>query len=526
MKLRFSAGPVRGRGRTMRSGALPPAPPPPPPPLGYNMPTADQLLPYQTTVTGGFTAYKNVPWGPCFGVEAWAEPTLGGATVQPVMHIYMPSVAAPPGGYPVAARTHANGGTLDIPEGSGNVWNEFVLPNLALGHVVMTFAFRHPVPNVALGAPHNDIGYCLQFARSLHSALSLDRNNFNGLGQSRGTLGAWQSCAPELADAGSPNYAKRQSSVYQRFWGIGLQPTLRNAEYINKLVDAGDRAAMLAAPAYADNPAWGSIIALIEAGATPPHMCVVHETAYVNALPNYAVSTRSRAALEADDAVRLHNPDGGKWLREVMISAGHGKKIAICDSLTGAASMQDCAAWFKLLADNPGMSAAEARNLVMIRRLGGSAHYLPEAGSGAYVSTSDPTPVTTLGAAIGAIIDGSYGYANRVATTPLGASMVQTTTGLRTKLASLNGGTRRGFEMDAVDDEFRVLLANTTVDAYTYTTTGVVRGVSARTSARFTLTTPLVSGRTLALVAAVPNTTFSTSDIAFLGQWGREIAGV
>lgn len=525
MRLRTTSGPVRGRSRRPL-GAVPAPPPPPPAPLGYNMPTLADLAPYQTTVEG-FTAYKGVPWGGAFGVAAWNEPTLGNALTQPMMHVYMPNVAAPVDGYPVAMRTHANGSTLDIAEGAAGMWTLLVLPLLAQGYVVITIEFRHPVPNVALGAPHNDVGMALQFARGLHSALDLDRNKFHCYATSRGTLAVWQGCADDLSAPADPCYAKRQSSKFKSAWCIGLQPTYRNAEYINKLVAPADRAAMLAAPQYADDPAWGSIVALIAAGKTPPHICCVHEAAYVAALPDYTVGTRTRAALEADDALRLHNPDGGKWLREVMAAAGHADKVVICDQQTGnTAQMQDAAAWFKMIDDNPGMTAAEARNAVLIRRMGGSLHYLAQDGVGGYVSPTAPTPVTTLGAAVGAVVEGSYGYANRSSATPLGASMAQTNAALRPTLAALNGGTRRGFAMDAVDDEWRVLLANTTVDVYAYTSTGVVTGASARTSTRYTLTTGKVGGRTLALVAAVPNTTFSATDVAFLGQLGAEIAGV
>lgn len=489
------------------------------------MPTPDDLAPYQTTVEG-FTAYKGVPWGGAFGVGAWNEPTLGNATTQPIMHVYMPNVAAPEGGYPVGVRTHANGSTLDFAEGAAGLWTLFVLPMLAQGYVVITIEFRHPVPNVALGAPHTDVGMAVQFARGLHSALGLDRSKFHCYATSRGTLAAWQATADDMAAPADPCYAKRQSSKLKSVWCVGLQPTYINAQYINTLVEPADRAAMLAAPQYADNAGWGSLVGLIEAGKTPPHICCVHEAAYVTPLPNYTVGTRTRAVLEADDALRLHNPDGGKWLRQVMVNAGHGKKIVINDQTTGnTAQMQDAPAWFKLLDDNPGMTAAEARNAALIRRMGGSLHYVDEDGLGVYVTPTDPTPVTALGAAVGAVVDCSYGDANRASATPLGASMAQTNAALRPTLAALNGGTRRGFAMDAVDDEWRVLLANTTVDVYAYTTTGVVTGASARTTTRYTLTGK-VGGRTLALVAAVPNTTFSASDAAFLSQLGLEIAGL
>lgn len=505
--------------------------PPKPPvnqPLGFYQPVTSDLAPYAgTTTVGSYTKYTSVPWGACFGVSSWNESTTGNTLTHPVMDIYVPPGTAPANGWPVIVRAHANGSNHLIPDGTGSLWDQLIVPAMTEGFCVVSVEFRHPVPNESLGAPHFDIGYCLQFIRGLHAALNLDRTRFHGFAQSRGNLLLWQTVSTNLKNTGDANYAKRQDSTIKSLWGINTQSTYSSTQFINTFVNVGDRAAALADPNYVDNPAFGSAYNLIVGGSQElPYLCVTHDNPYVLALPNYGIGTYSKAAIDANGNLRVHCPEFGKHLWEAYSSRGALSRITIADSVSGGVpTMADSVPWFKALDENPGITAKEARSMVLLRRFGGSAHYVTSPPSGTYASGTNLTLVNTVGSTVGILADGVYGYANRANTVdPLGATLKQTSASLRPTLS--NAGSGYGLSFDATDDAAPIFLANNSVDVYTWTMTGEVTGYTSRTSTKFELGTSKIGGRNVALIAAVPNSTLDATSLKFLRQFAFELTNI
>jgi hypothetical protein len=526
MRLRTSPGPTRGRSRRPL-GAVPA---PPPAPLGTNQPTLADLAPYAGVSVGGYTRYENVPWGALFGVTGWNEPTLNGRLVQPVMTIYMPNTPAPAGGYGMILRAHANGADHNIEEGTGSLWANLVVPAMQGGYGVCSIEFRHPVPNVALGAPHLDAGYCVQFARALGPALNLNQNRFHAYATSRGNLVFWQAVAPELADPGSPAFAKRQSSRVKAVYGVQTQDSYSTTQFIQQKVVPADQAACLADPAYADDPRWGSAQDLIRNGQQPlPYLCAVYDQPFVNALPSHVMGRYTKAQIDGDMNLRVHCPEFARGLWDAFAARGRTDLITVCDEVSGGvATTADAVGFFAAIDAQPGISAKAAKCQAQQRRLGGPLYYFEGASpSGAYASQSTPTPVTTAGATFGVLIDGAWGRDNRLNTSaPLGATMVQNTAAARPTLTPINRGLGWGFSLDAVDDVFRVGLANTSVDVLSFPVLEApVQGFTTRGTGQFTLGADKVGAKTLSLIAAVPNTVFTAVDAKFLRQFALELSG-
>jgi hypothetical protein len=526
MRLRTSPGPTRGRSRRPL-GAVPA---PPPAPLGTNQPTLADLAPYAGVSVGGYTRYENVPWGALFGVAGWNEPTLNGQLVQPVMTIYMPNTPAPAGGYGMILRAHANGADHNIEEGTGSLWANLVVPAMTGGYGVCSIEFRHPVPNVALGAPHLDAGYCVQFARALGPALNLNQNRFHAYATSRGNLVFWQAVAPELADPGSPAFAKRQSSRVKAVYGVQTQDSFSTTQFIQQKVVPADQAACLADPAYADDPRWGSAQDLIRNGQQPlPYLCAVYDQPFVNALPSHVMGRYTKAQIDADPNLRVHCPEFARGIWDAFATRGRTDLITVCDEVSGGvATTADAVGFFTAIDTQPGISAKAAKCQAQQRRLGGPLYYFEGASpSGAYASQSTPTPVTTAGATFGVLIDGAWGRDNRLNTSaPLGATMVQNTAAARPTLTPINRGLGWGFSLDAVDDVFRVGLANASVDVLSFPVLEApVQGFTTRGTGQFTLGADKVGAKTLSLIAAVPNTVFTAVDAKFLRQFALELSG-
>lgn len=499
-------------------------------PLGTYQPTLADLAPYAGVSVGGYTRYENVPWGTLYGVAGWNEPTLNGQLVQPVMTIYMPNTPAPAGGYGMIMRAHANGNDHNIPEGSGSLWLNLVVPAMQGGYGVCTIEFRHPVPNVALGAPHLDAGYCVQFARALGPALNLNQNRFHAYATSRGNLIFWQAVAPELADPGAAAFAKRQSSIVKSVFGVHTQDSYSTTQFIQQKVVPADQAACLADPTYADDARWGSAQDLIRNGQQPlPHLCAVYDAPFVNALPSHVGGRFTKAALDADMNLRVHCPEFARGLWDAYAARGRTDLITVCDEVSGGvATTSDAVGFFAAIDAQPGISAKAAKCQAQQRRLGGTLHYFEGASTaGAYVSQSTPTPVTAAGATFGVLIDGALGRDNRLNTsTPLGATMAQNTASLRPALTPINQGQGWGFSLDAVDDAFRVGLANASVDVLSFPVgEAPVQGASSRATGNFTVGVSKIGGKTLSLIAAVPNTVFTAVEAKFLRQFALELSG-
>lgn len=505
-------------------------PPPSQDPIGYQLPTLADLAPYAgVSSVGGYTKYTNVPWGPCFGVGEWPEPLLGNAILQPVVTIYMPNATAPVGGYGLILRTHANGATHEITEGTGSLWQYLVDPALAGKYAFASIEFRHPVSNASTNAPDTDVGNGIQFMRALSTALNLNPSRFHGVAQSRGNLSLLTCVDVDYADAGSPIFAKTLSSKLKSIWGLNTQDSYSTTEFIMTKVVEADQAACLADPNYADNPAWRSARQLILNGSQElPFLCTTYDNPFLVPLPNHSVGRYTKAAIDANGNLRVHCPEFGQSLWMAYYARGQGHKYTTCDDVTGGAvTLQDAVMWFTLLDTEPGLTAKEARIQAIGRRLGASMHYLKDPASGAYVSQASGTPVTTEGTQFGALIDGTWGAANRLnTTTPLGATMVQSTSAARPYLARIKNGRGWGIGMDAVDDAFRVALANTSVDVYSYPEAAApVAGATSRTTALFTVGVDKLGGKKASLIAGVANTTFNPVDLKFMHQFAQELDG-
>lgn len=267
------------------------------------------------------TSWADVPWGP----ESWFEPTTG-TTLSQVMDIWVPTTTRPPNGYPSVSFFHANGNTHK------SLSNTFRNELLAAGLAVISVEFRHPVTNVALGAPHLDVGRAIQYLRALGAGLQLDSNRVGATSRSRGALCVWQALQPDLADGGSPTYQGRMSSRIHAVWAYAAQTTYSTTEFANTFIVPGDRAAFLAL--NPDDARWGSAIQSVATATYRPPMMIRHEKAHPTGLVSGAV---------ADD---IHYPGFGSAFRDAYIAAGASSLITALDLIPPEDATAGAAAWF------------------------------------------------------------------------------------------------------------------------------------------------------------------------------------
>lgn len=285
-------------------------------------PTLANLEPYRLSAT----TWGDVP----YGGASWEEPTLAGRLIYQDMDIFIPSTAAPANGYPVVLWFHANSNDKDV-AGSGALFDckeEVLAQNMAF----ISVEFRHPVINADIGAPHNDVGQAVQFARGLATALDFDVNNMFTMGRSRGTLCLWQALQADLANPTAGNWRDRQSSDIRAVWIYNGQTTFDTEEFADLFVIPGERALFLST--HPNDARWGSAIQSIATAPDFPHVYSMHETAFPVGQVTAAV---------ADD---VHYAGFGSAFRDAYIAAGQTAKITAVDSVASAAAFTGAAAWF------------------------------------------------------------------------------------------------------------------------------------------------------------------------------------
>ena len=299
------------------------------PPQAAQAPTAPTLADiadYQTNST----TWIGIPWGP----ESWEEDTIPGQPVlYQVLDVYLPPGTAPAGGWPVVCWYHANSNTRDV--GASGVLADAKAAIHAAGLAFIAVEFRHPVSNVRYGAPHEDVGRSVQFARGLATALDLDITNFFALSRSRGSLCIWQALQPDLAIVDAPTWAGRQSSLLKGIWAYNAQTTYDSEEFANLFVIPEERDDFLVL--RPNDPRWGSALASVPTAPQLPAITMLHETAYPTGLVSAAA---------AND---VHYAGMGSAFRDAYIAEGAGALIDAQDSVPTSDVYLGSAAWFASL---------------------------------------------------------------------------------------------------------------------------------------------------------------------------------
>jgi hypothetical protein len=279
--------------------------------------TLAQIAAYNVTAK----SWATIPWGP----ETWTE----GATPRGQwVDVDLPASAAPVNGYPVICWFHPNGSSKEITDPQVVTQKSLALSN---GFAFMSFEFRHPVPNVALGAPHTDAGLAIQYARGLSTALNLDQTNFFGMTQSRGTLALWQTLQPDMQNVSGPTWASRQSSKLKAIWSYQGQTTYSTTEMANTWIVAGDRATFLAN--YPDDARWKSALQAVPTAGSLPPLTMRHRDTYP-------------VGLIAWNLFDEHYPGFGQAMGAAYTAAGQGSKFTGADNIGGAAAWTGMIAWF------------------------------------------------------------------------------------------------------------------------------------------------------------------------------------
>lgn len=266
-------------------------------------------------------SWATIPWGP----ETWYE---GGLPRGQWVDVDLPATAAPVNGHPCVLWFHPNGMSKDLTD--TQVINQKAAA-LANGFAFLSFEFRHPVPNVDLGAPHYDAGLAIQYARGLAVALNLDKTNFFGMVQSRGNLALWQTLQPDMQNLTGPTWASRQSSKLKAIWSYQGQTTYSTTEMANTFIVAGDRATFIAT--YPDDPRWGSALQSVPTAGSLPPLVMRHRDAYP-------------AGLVAWTAFDEHFPGFGQAMGAAYTAAGQGSKFTGADNIVGNAAWTGMLTWF------------------------------------------------------------------------------------------------------------------------------------------------------------------------------------
>lgn len=296
------------------------------PTLPPSAPTLADIAAYQTDST----TWIGIPWGP----ESWEEDTIPGQPVlYQVLDVYLPPGTAPATGWPVVCWYHANSNTRDV--GGTGVLADAKAAIHAEGIAFIAVEFRHPVSNVRYGAPHEDVGRSVQFARGLADALNLDVTNFFALSRSRGSLCIWQALQADRAIPGANNWTDRQSSLLKGIWAYNGQTTYDSEEFANLFVIADERDDFLLLRPNDDR--WGSAIASVPTAPQLPAITLLHETAYPTGLVSAAA---------AND---VHYSGMGSAFRDAYIARSAGALIDAQDSVPTSAVYTGAAAWFASL---------------------------------------------------------------------------------------------------------------------------------------------------------------------------------
>lgn len=450
-------------------------------PPAPDAPTLADIEPYRTSST----SWSAVP----YGNASWPEPGMG--TFYQVVDIDVPSGTPPAAGWPVVVYFHANGADRVVGSG-GTVGTNVKLPALAAGYAFASVEFRHPVTNVNQGAPHTDVGLALQYLRSLHQALSLDRSKVFGVARSRGNLALWQTVQADMSNDSAPTYMGRQSSRLQGLWCINPQIAYSVQRFCDLYIQPADHAAVLAA--NPDDSRWKNAIDDIPTVTSLPPIVSIHEAAYFGALV-------SKATLDAWDAQPnnspLHYPDAGLKLKAAYEARSLGHQCAIWDDeLDNIEQHADMVTWMRYVLE--GMSSVEALAMARALRRAAQAHYIADDISGVFVNSDGSGGAPPADGVIGAIVAGQHGLANRTAPTPLGYGAGQNTALNKPKRKVMASG-HNGILFDSTDRLSVGMNSDGTPNWVGWTDTGEVTTLASASTANYTFGQAPLDGRTLAL---------------------------
>lgn len=452
-----------------------------------------------------------IPYGASIG---WDEPGVGPASQM--FDIAIPSGTAPEGGWPVIAYFHANGSDYVVGDG-GTVGTLVKAAALSAGIAFASVEFRHPVTNVAIGAPHTDTGQAVQAIRALHSALNLDRSKFFGVCRSRGNLAIWQSLQADMMAANAGTYVGRQSSRLQGIWGINSQIAYSTQRFCELYVLPADHAAVLAA--NPDNPSWLNAIDAVPTADTLPQLVMVHDGTYFDRLV-------SKAELDAWDALPnmspLHFPDAGIKMRDAYAARGYAARIANYDAETDNNEQHaDIVQWVQYLIE--GMDSVEALAMARARRRGAQAHYMRDDKAGAFVNHDGTGGAPVLGGQVGALVCGQYGLANRTSGTPQGYGMGQSVVANRPFLTALTSG-RLGLVFDSTDRMTVQMPSDGTPNVVMWHDSGETSTLVQSDTAKYTVGTTALDGKKLAFTVG-SDASITTNDMKVYRRFASVLAG-
>lgn len=335
-------------------------------------PALSTLNSYQTSST----SWVNAVWGPA----TWVQ---GGARSQ-VVNINLPSTTAPVGGYPTIIWFHPNGQTHEPSDAALIAQKAYAL---SVGFAWVSFEFRHPVPQVAEGAPHTDTGLAIQWIRSYAPALNLDKTKMVAACQSRGTLCVWQALQADLANPNGLTYASRQSSLLPAIWNYQGQSTYDTEQIADLAINTADRAAFLSF--WGNDPRWGSAISSVATAPSVPYLTMRHREAYPTIPMPWG---------DFDE----HDPWFGMAMVDAYTAAGQASKLTAIDNIPDANAWDGMVAWF---ADKLSITLPSSNIVDTATAIGAAVYDFNTSGNGVFQDTARTTPVTTNGQLIAAVKD-------------------------------------------------------------------------------------------------------------------------
>lgn len=373
-------------------------------------PTLAELEPYRTSAT----SWVDILWGDA----TWPKPE---GTRYQWVDVFLPSGTAPAGGWPAMQWFHPNGDDHKMLTAEHAALKSAAL---AGGYAVVSYEFRHPVDQVALGAPHLDAGRAMQWLRAFSAALGINPDKIVTACQSRGNLSVWQAMQPDLANPTGPTYASRQSSLFTAIWSYQGQTTYNTEQVADLAINPADRAAFLAA--WGVDARWGSAISSVATAPAVPHLMMRHREAY---------PTIPMPWTEFDE----HDPWFGMAMADAYAARGLSAKFTGLASITTGSAFAGAVAWCNEKLGISGGGPVEDPAFPLARSLAASIYDFSPDGGGVFTDTAGTTPASAAGALIARASDLTYTD-----------HATQATAGSRPAIGTASGVTGAIFTADAL----------------------------------------------------------------------------
>lgn len=477
-------------------------------------PSLESIAAYLDAGSGGLS-YTSIPYG---AGEQWIEQAAGSEVQRQAFDLTLPPGPAPVGGRPVVAYLHAAGSTKYVAPGSA-VDVQIKQPALAGDEVFVSAWHRNPKTNFnwngANGVPVTDAGLLLQQLRALAPALGLDPNNILVIGSSKGNDYLTATFSGNLANPSAPTYAGRQSSLPTDGYSVNPQVYYDPGKWATKFVPPANQAAFLAAePANPLMPNAAELIATCPVECLIP-LVMVHDAAFV-AYPHISATTDIHFSGNATEALLAYT------------ARGYAHRISIWASDSAVETKLGTALpyWRNRRA---GMSVREALAVARARQRSAALWYARADLSG-LARDSAGTLAPAVDQVVGAIVDGSYGLANRAnVATALGYSLGQPGGDSLKPTLRAKGNGQLCIRFDASNDKllssyvsdgtpnFRAwadVMYSTYISA---STTGLQIGVGTTETA--------LAGKDVSLMLA-QDETISAADLRIYANFAQELSGV